>query len=458
MPVPEHPRAQAGPVSATGDLPVRLEAHLRQRGDLLPPGSRILIALSGGPDSTALLLLLNRLAAAFDWSLTAAHFDHGIRPGGAERVARLRDQLAPLDVPLVAGAPQRQLGRAHAELRRARYEWLCRTADAVVADRIATGHQRDDQAETVLFRILRGTGNRGLAGIPARRGRLVRPLLGFGRDELARWLDEQGAEPFDDPSNRDRRYARSRLRHDLLPALEHAAGDDVGESLLAIGEAAAEVRRTMERVAAHALDAMADGSAPDWPVELRAEALRLAGRRAGVRLRGAAVRRAARELAGLASGHGLDLGGGLRLERTFGTWSVRRAGKEAMDFEPLVIDAAEAGSGSFGPARRRRRVRWGPAEPTEGGGTRVALRVQADHFPLVIRSWSAGDRIRLPGGGRKLGRLMSEARVPRSERRSAPVLVDRNGRILCVLRRELSHRIDRDAMTNENFAIEVEDG
>ncbi|HSM07692.1 MAG TPA: tRNA lysidine(34) synthetase TilS [Gemmatimonadota bacterium] len=461
MPVPEHVRTPATPArpgGATADLPDRLESHLRERRDLLPPGSRILVALSGGPDSTALLLLLNGLAPAFDWSLTAAHFDHGIRPGGAERIARLRSRLAPLGVPLVAGAPERQLDRAHAELRRARYDWLRREADAVAADRIATAHQRDDQVETVLFRILRGTGNRGLAGIPARRGRLVRPLLGFGRDELARWVDEQGAEPFDDPSNRDRRYARSRLRHDLLPALERAVGVDVGESLLAIAGAAAEVCRNTERVAARALDAMAEGSAPDWPVELRAEALRLAGRRAGVRLRGAAVRRAARELPELVSGHGFDLGGGLRLERTFDAWRVRRTGTEAGDFEPLIIDDAGVGSGGFGASGHRRRVRWGPAQPAGSGGTRVALRVQADHFPLVIRPWSAGDRIRLPGGGRKLSRLMSEARIPRSERRSAPVLVDRHGRILCVLRRELSHRIDRDAAANVNFGFEVEDG
>lgn len=456
--MPEHPRVPAVPVGSTTDLPGRLEAHLRERSDLLPPGSRILVALSGGPDSTALLLLLSRLAPAFDWSLAAAHFDHGLRPGGPERVARLRARLAPLGVPLVAGEPERQLGRAHAELRRARYDWLRREADALSAERIATAHQRDDQVETVLFRILRGTGNRGLEGIPARRGRLVRPLLGFGRDELARWLDEQGARPFDDPSNRDRRYARSRLRHDLLPALEDAVGDDVGESLLAIGEAAADVRRTTERVAARALDALADGSAPDWPPELRAEALRLAGRRAGVRLRGAAVRHASRALPGLVSGHGLDLGGGLRLERTFDAWKVRRAAPEATAVEPLVIEGAEAGVGSFGPSGHRRRVRWGPPQTAGSGGTRVALRVQADHFPLVIRTWSAGDRIRLSGGGRKLGRLMSEARIPRSERPTAPVVVDRYGRILCVLRRELSHRIDRDAATNENFGIEVEDG
>lgn len=442
----------------TVDLPGRLEARLRDDPGLLPAGSRILVALSGGPDSTALLLLLNLLVPVFDWALTAAHFDHGVRPGGPERAARLEERLAPLGIPLVTGRPDRALGRAHAELRRARYAWLRRAAHAAGADRIATGHQRDDQVETVLFRILRGTGNRGLAGIPARRGPLVRPLLGFGRGELARWLDEQRATPFVDPSNRDRRYARSRLRHDLLPALEDTVGAGTGDALHAIGAAADGVRRAMNGVAEQALAALADGSAPAWPAELRAEALRLAGRRAGVRLRGAAVRRAARDLPTLESGHGLDLGGGLRLERTFDAWSVRSTEAEAGDFERFVIDDAAAGSGSFGPLDRRRVVRWGAALRVESAGTCVALHVHADHFPLEIRSWLPGDRIRLPGGSKMLGRLMSEARVPRSERSSTPVLVDRYGRVLCVLRRELSHRIDRDAATNANFGIEVEDG
>lgn len=440
------------------NLPGRLAQHLGAHPDLLPPRARILVALSGGPDSTALLLLLAGLRSEFEWRLTAAHFDHGIRPGGPERIIRLRERVAGLGVSLVTGRPDRPLGRGHGELREARYAWLRRVAREAGADRIATGHQRDDQVETVLFRILRGTGNRGLCGIPVRRGRLVRPLLGFGSDELTSWLRERNVEWFDDPSNRDPRYARSRLRHELLPALESASGPGVGEALLRIGAAAREVRRATDPVAERVLGAFADGSAPAWPVELRAEALRLAARKAGVRLRGAAVRHAAADLPGLTSGHSLDLGEGLRLERTFDSWSVRRALPEHAASEPLFIASREAGSGEFGPPDRRRRLRWGSGPAGESAGTRVALHVREDHFPLVVRTPWAGDRIRLPGGGRKVRRLLSEARLPRRDRSSVPVVVDRDGRVLCVLRRELSHRIDRDAASNPNFGIEVDDG
>lgn len=232
----------------------------------------------------------------------------------------------------------------------------------------------------------------------------------------------------------------------------------MADALLSIAAAADEVRRATDRVAERALGAMVDGGAPAWPVELRAEALRLAGRKAGVRLRGAAIRRAARDLPALVSGHGLDLGEGLRLERTFDSWSIRRAESDAADYEAFVIDRPEPGCGTFGTVGRRRRVRWGGVARPESGGTFVALHVRTDHFPLVIRAWSSGDRIRLPGGSRSIARLMGEARIPREDRRSAPVLVDRHGRVLCVLRRDLSHRIDREAAANMNFGIEVEDG
>lgn len=360
----------------------------------------------------------------------------------------------------MVGRPDRPLDRDHATLRRARYDWLRSAASRVGAGRIATGHQRDDHAETILFRILRGTGNRGLAGIPARRGRIVRPLLGFRRLELDAWLTERSIEPLDDPSNRDARYARSRLRHRLLPALEAELGGGVDDSLVAIGRAAGGVRGALRPVAVRVLASFETGTPDAWPAELRAEALRLAARRRGVRLTGSAARVAAIDMLELTSGQGLDLGGGLRLERTFDSWSVRRppepTAREMAD-EPLVIEASTSGEGRVRLDGRGHRVRWRDGTQDRRGRTSVALYVPPDHFPLSIRGWSSGDRIHLPGGSRKLGRLMSEARVPARERRTVPVVTDRRGRVLCLLRDELTHRIDREARSRQaNFVIEVE--
>lgn len=416
-----------------------------------------MVALSGGPDSTALLLLLDGLAPEWGWRLTAAHFDHGVRPGGVARADCLRERLAGSRIELVTGRPERPLPPIHAALRRARYAWLEDVARREGADRIATGHQRDDQAETVLFRILRGTGNRGLAGIPARRGRLVRPLLGFGRAELAAWLEREGARPFDDPSNRDPRHARTRLRHRLLPALAEATGPGATHDLVAIAAAARDVQEALGPVARRALAAFGDGSAAAWPVELRAEALRLAARLEGVRLTGGAARRAATRMLELTSGHGLDLGGGLRLERDFDRWEVRRPPHPPGADRPIEIASGEPGSGAARLGGRQVRLRWGPPPSPRGaggeaekgpaatGGTRVALHVREDHYPLVVRARAPGDRIRLAVGRRKIGHVMAEARIPAHERPSVPVVVDRHGRILGMLAEGLGHRTDRDA-------------
>jgi tRNA(Ile)-lysidine synthase len=406
-------------------------------------------------------MLLRELAPAFAWRLEALHFDHGLRPGGRERERRLRARLAGTGVPLTVGRSAERPAPDHASLRRARYAWLRETARRRGADRIATAHQRDDQAETVLFRILRGTGNRGLAGIPARRGHLVRPLLPFGREELGAWLTERGFDAFDDPSNRDYRYARSRLRHRLLPALEDAAGPGVADRLVALGHAATDVCAAMETIAARALAAFATGRAAEWPAELRAEALRLAARRHGVRLRGAAARCAAASMLDLGSGHGLDLGRGLRLEREFDAWVIRRREPEPAPDEPLTIPSPAEGSGTFRLGGRHRRARWGSEAENFAGSTRVALYVRGDHYPLTIRARAPGDRIRLTGGTRKLGALLSEARVPVGDRPSVPLLVDRDGRVLAMLRRDLTHRVDRetrDGTESTNLTIEVEDG
>lgn len=182
---------------------------------LWAPGDRVAVAASGGADSTALLHLLVETAGWHKGILSVAHFDHGLRPESAADAAFVRDQAGALGLPFTLG--EGRLGSAsEAEARAARLAFF----DAVPADRVALGHHARDQAETVLFRLIRGTGPGGLAGIPRRRDRLVRPLLDVDPEDLRAFLRERGVPWREDPTNADPRYTRNRIRAEVLPLLE----------------------------------------------------------------------------------------------------------------------------------------------------------------------------------------------------------------------------------------------
>lgn len=195
---------------------------------MVPAGAPLLVACSGGPDSVATLIAAARSHAG---AVTAAWFDHAMRP--AVEVAGeggvVRRVACDLGVPMVEGRAPATL-RGEAAARTARYRWLGRAAAKAAAVACVTGHTRDDQAETVILRLVRGAGARGAAGMAADAPwpavmpaapapRLLRPLLDLSRGEVEAYLDALGVEAALDPSNESRAYARNRIRHDVLPAL-----------------------------------------------------------------------------------------------------------------------------------------------------------------------------------------------------------------------------------------------
>jgi tRNA(Ile)-lysidine synthetase-like protein len=208
---------------------------------LFAPGDRVLVAVSGGPDSMALLHVLWEARERLGLTLEVAAVDHGLRTGAAAEIELVRERAAALELPFSVARVQvrRERGRASLQdaARRARLEALAALAAERGAGRIALGHHADDQAETILFRIVRGTGLRGLAGIPYRRDPFVRPLLDVRRAEILRYLARRCIPYADDPSNADRRFARARIRHDLLPLLGQE-NPRVAEALIALGQAA----------------------------------------------------------------------------------------------------------------------------------------------------------------------------------------------------------------------------
>ncbi len=217
----------------------------------------IVVAVSGGADSVALLRLLVACRRQAADRLIVAHFDHATRSLDSSRDARFVQRVAAelgLDSRCQRFAGASSLDN-ESSAREARYAFLRAVAGEVGARYLATGHTADDQAETILHHIIRGTGLAGLRGIPATRTineslTIKRPLLGFRRDELRSYLDTIGQPYCEDRTNTDLRYTRNRIRHQLIPFIHAQFDRDIGPSLVRLGTTADEIQRDIrERVA-----------------------------------------------------------------------------------------------------------------------------------------------------------------------------------------------------------------
>lgn len=324
---------------------------------LLAPGlvaehDRLVVAFSGGPDSTALLHGLCCLSASHRLRLYAAHFDHGLDQGSAERArtaAALANRLGvPCTVEQSSGPPSARESR-EAEARRRRYQFLERVRQQVDARFIVTAHHRDDQVETVLLRLLYGSGLAGLAGVKPRHGYVLRPLLERSAAELRAAVGASGLQPTDDPTNRDLAIPRNWVRHRLLPSLRRrhakldalvgalaAAACGAASSVDAVLEERLRVRRGPGRAETRLEHFLALPSVL-WP-----HALALLHRQAGALYppTAGALRELERQLA-RGRGMGIDSGSGWTLRLEQGSLSVRK--KPA---DPTVFPYTRAVPGS----------------------------------------------------------------------------------------------------------------
>lgn len=418
----------------TPDLVDRLRDHIASSGLIRGPG-RALLAVSGGPDSVALAQLMVRLAEELEVQLLVGHVDHGILPDSAA-VARSVEALARrLELPF-HGA-RLELGAAATETaaRRGRYAALRRIQREQTARYLLTGHHADDQAETVLYRALRGSGPAGLAGIPAAGPEgLIRPLLPFAKRDLAEWLEAAGGMPgvHHDPSNADRRHDRAWIRGHLLPAVRDRFGDSGTHGLLELADQAAADRHAWSALlrALPELGFRRSGRGVEvarTPLRTYHKSLGQAMLRAMAREVGCTVgRRRAQRLWSFvqraSSGRMLQLGGDWVAEIAFERLRIF-AFREAAGPGPAVeLPWGGAGEGErcFGSWT----IRWRPG--VAGRLTRRGLTTWVTEGEGgVVRPPRAGDRI-LPVGGigrRPVSRLLMEGKIARSERRGFPVLV-----------------------------------
>jgi len=222
------------------DLPKIVKMKLISLG--AGPEDAYLVAVSGGVDSTALLLAL-QAALGETGDLTVAHLDHGVRSGSRQDLERVVELCSALGVRSVTGhldpdeldAQRRSHGSLEASMRLLRYRFLFETAESTGSKWIVTGHTADDQAETVLFRVNRSMDWRSLAGIPERRGEILRPLIDVSRSATRYFCETMGISPVTDPSNYDEAYARNRIRNRILPGLVTTFNSDISDLLRRLG-------------------------------------------------------------------------------------------------------------------------------------------------------------------------------------------------------------------------------
>lgn len=399
-----------------------MKTTIEMRFDPWPrPGERVLCALSGGLDSVCLLHLLKERCGG---ALCAAHFHHGLRASADRDEAFVRELCARWGIPLTVGrgdvgARARETGESPEEAGRAlRYDFLERTARETGCSTIYTAHHADDNAETVLWNLIRGTGLQGLTGIPRRRGRICRPLLDVTRAELVEYAAAHDIPHVEDETNSDPAAAsRNYLRLEVLPRLRELNPRAVEH----IGETAAILQRenrALERLAEEGATSLVRREAGGYVLDLAglkahpqavAEriVLRLMGQAAGHR-QDFTARHVAAVLA-LAPGGCLSLPHDVTAERRGGRLVLAKALPP-----PAASSLAVGETVDFGPWRVALR-----AEPASPYGL-----ILPEHTPVRVTSWRREDRMTLSGGRgpRSLKRLCQEHAIPPRERDTLPVL------------------------------------
>jgi len=408
------------------------------RYNMLPRASHVTVAVSGGPDSVCLLEVLRELAPRFGLKLSVAHFNHRLRGATSDEDEQFVAKLAArsgLRCYCAAANIARSKDNLEQAARRARRSFFGELIRKGYTDRIALGHTRDDQAETVLFRLLRGSGLPGLAGIyPATAEGHIRPFLEITRAEVEQFLRSRGLEWREDATNRDPRFARNRIRHSLLPQMEREWNPRIADALAHLADLAHEEERwwraEIDRIAADLLEHRSKG------IEVRAEALaglpRAVARRL-VRHAMAEVKGDLRridyphveqvlELAGRAGGEGRLRLPDLSVIRSFGWVRIAQGGPpEAFPLVNLVVP------GTYGVPGGSSELRFEVAgktmsEPCVTLKAELCLRLIPT--PLELRGWRPGDHYRPAGQSRdqKLKEMFQRARVPSWQRPLWPIV------------------------------------
>lgn len=410
-----------------------------QKKAMTAPGDKVLCALSGGGDSMALTHLLHRLAPRLGIQVEAAHFIHGLRPEDAPRERQLvetfcREQKIPLWVEEGDTLEYcRREGCGTEEGARAlRYAFLRRVAKETGCRKIATGHHQMDNVETILFHLCRGTGARGLGGIPASEGDLIRPLLTASREEIEKYLTENHIPYCSDPSNVENVYARNRLRHQVLPLLK-TINSQAEEHISQAGERARKDEEFLESCAAQflkehssapgSIDAEALAKAPD---ALAFRVLPMLYRQAGGEgILSERHRQGMWVLCKRGPSSAYSLPGGIEARRVYGQLVCRKKEENPLHrtFSPRLLKEGEpVEEGGFQVTLYRGKKEAGPEEK--------AYFFQKLWEPVQLRPRRTGDAIRLKNGHKSIKKWMIDEKIPVHLREGIPLVCDEEGPVL----------------------------
>jgi tRNA(Ile)-lysidine synthase len=444
---------------------------------MIVPGERVGVAVSGGADSVALLRLFEELRADLGVSLCVVHLNHGLRGAAANDDEAFVAGLAQrLEVPFfasredVAALARRHHWNLEDAGRRARYGFFEQLVRDGRCTKIAVAHTADDQAETLLARIIRGTGSRGLVGIHAVRGIVIRPLLGVRRKALREYLRARGQVWREDASNHDTTRLRARVRHQLLPMIERDFAPAIVERLTNLAEVHSGEEEFWNALVDERLATLRGESAGAIAIGIeqllaplpqlaakREPSLALSRRMILALLRAAAggesefdathVQQVLHLATKSQSGRRIELPHGVQVVRSFDRLDfISRGVTDAADGRSAqsrqrpyeyVVALPDSGAAAIEVPELRARfylkaIDW-PSPPRDTKQETDALDADRLTPPIVLRNWRPGDACHLPGkrGAQKLKQMFAEGRISLSDRKNWPVLTS-TGRVAWV--------------------------
>jgi len=449
-----------------------------QRYHLIDPGDTVLVGVSGGPDSMALLHILHHLQNAYGISLIVAHYHHGLRGDASDRDAVFVEQQARvLGIPyMMERAPEsllQQSGNLEERARRLRYAFFERAARFRGANKTALGHNANDQAETILLWLFRGAGRSGMTGIPPMRDDIIRPLIDIDRKGIICFLTENRIPWVEDRTNTDINRTRNNMRHRIIPVLEQEFGSHVLQRLRNTADILRDEEQWLQRIVNQAFHELVEES-PEGslviavdavlarPIALQRRILRQAVEAIQGSTRRLSLRHVEAVISLLHSGspHAeTALPYGITARRVYGRLAIGKREERTTPFFysytvlPHSIDITELGKTlSFELLDK-----WDDRPIRGFSGATALIDWEKVRFPLVVRNSQPGDRFHPLGapGRKKVTDFFGELKMPIHRRNRIPLVIF-DGGIVWVAGYRINETVKITSKTKRALKIELQ--